>query len=108
MDIQQSNNFRKLKSKLRKIKYPVHVDLDKLAQGMASEILPMINYILMDYSPQIANMLIDNGYDLYGKKDFRFMESVFKLSITMFKFKPAINLQQFFNDGFAEQKFILV
>ena len=42
-----------------------------------------------------------------ANKDFRFMETVFKICISMFKYKPAINIEQFFSDGFAEQKSIM-
>ena len=67
MDIQQSNNFRKLKSKLRKIKFPGQVDNERMARGVASEFLPLINYILLEYSPEMGRVLMDNQYDLYGK-----------------------------------------
>lgn len=79
MSIQQNNNFRKLKSKLRKIKFPIQLDFEKVAQGEPKEFLPIINHILLEFNQDMATIIIDNGYDLYGKKDWKFMESVFKL-----------------------------
>lgn len=41
-------------------------------------------------------------------KDYRFIESVYKICISLFKYKPTINIEQFFSAGFADQKVIMV
>ena len=49
----------------------------------------------------------ENKFDLFAKSDYRFVESVYKLLVDVFHFKPAISVQQFFSEGFAEHKIIL-
>ena len=49
----------------------------------------------------------DNKFDLFAKSDFRFIESVYKLLVDQFSYKPAISVHQFFSEGFAEHKIIL-
>lgn len=36
------------------------------------------------------------------------MEEVFKLCRNVFKYKPAINIEQFFAEGYAEHKSIMI
>ena len=44
---------------------------------------------------------------MYAKSDYRFVESAYKLLVDSFSYKPAISLEQFFKDGYAEHKVIL-
>jgi hypothetical protein len=62
---------------------------------------------LLAFSPDIAGFVTENGFDLYAKNDYRFMESVIKLLLTQFNYKASISIQQFFAVGFAEHKMIL-
>ena len=65
-------------SKLRKIKFPMQLNSDNIMKGMACEYLPIINYVLLEFSPLVASVISEAGFDLYGKKDYRFMEVVLK------------------------------
>ncbi|CAI2370221.1 unnamed protein product [Moneuplotes crassus] len=104
MSIEQSNNFRKLIEKLRKIKPPFELKIDDLKKGKPSVYLPIINYILLDFSPEMADMLLDKGYNIYGKADLKFMEDVEKICLNLFQFKPPVNIKQFFSEKFVDQK----
>ena len=77
-------------------------------KGEASPLifLPLINYVLLQYSKPVALWVIDNGLDLMGKNDSKFMELVYKLVRVHFGFNPTITLPQFFSSGFAERKLI--
>ena len=55
----------------------------------------------------MADFVRDNKFDLFAKSDFRFIESVYKLLVDQFSYKPAISVHQFFSEGFAEHKIIL-
>jgi hypothetical protein len=68
--------------------------------------LPIIHHILLEYSSSFRNLIKD--YDLYGKTDGRFMQIVYKLLLERFQYKPKLLLQQFFHQGFAEQKCLFI
>ena len=51
--------------------------------------------------------MTENGFDLYAKSDFKFMESAFKFLRDFTDFKANITIFQFFNEGFAEHKMLL-
>ena len=76
-------------------------------QGIPLGFLPLVHHCLLVYSPQVADFIRDKGFDLYAKSDYRFMESTYKLLVDSFRYKPAISIDQFFKDGFAEHKIIL-
>ena len=48
------------------------------------------------------------GYELYGKKDSRFLEAVYGLLRKEFSYRPQLTRQQFFNMGYAERKLIFL
>ena len=55
----------------------------------------------------MVNLLLEKGYELYAKKDNRFIEKVFQLWLNLFKYKPKITVEQFFTVGYGDQKVIL-
>jgi len=61
----------------------------------------------LDAFPLLADYFASKGYNLYGKKDTRFIECVYKLLRDEFTYKPAITKEQFFSLGFSERKIIL-
>lgn len=87
------NNFEKLKQDLRSIKYPHQLTLDQVQEGLPPLFLPIIHHALLEFSPLVASHIQEKGFDLFAKNDCRFMESVYKLLLTHFSYKPAITVQ---------------
>ena len=100
--------MHKLKQKLKKIKYKYKINIEEILAGNPVVFLQIINYVLLDYSQEMANLILDNGFDLYAKKDAKFIERVYQLCLTIFKYKPKINIDQFFTTGFGDQKVIML
>jgi hypothetical protein len=44
------------------------------------------------FSAEVAEFVTANGFDLYAKSDYRFIESVYKLLISHFNYKAAITI----------------
>lgn len=76
-------------------------------EGVPLAFLPVIHHSLLVYSAPVSDFVRENKFDLYAKSDYRFIESVYKLLVDSFNYKPAISVQQFFSEGFAEHKIIL-
>ena len=103
------NNLQKLVSELKGISYDIAtVDFDALIHGIPSAFLPMIHYTFLDYSPHLASYLAKINYDLYARTDLRFVETVFKILMKEFAYKPNLKKEQFLALGFAERKIIFV
>ncbi|KAJ3108952.1 Centrosomal protein of 44 kDa [Phlyctochytrium planicorne] len=102
------NNIFKAQSDLRSIQYNVQLDLVRLAHGDPTSFLPLIHYILLDASAQLASYISERGHDLYGKRDTRFIEAVYKLLRDEFNYRPTLTKNQFFSMGFAERKLIFI
>ena len=81
--------------------------LASFAEGLPPVFLPLIHYSLLEYSAPVAHFINESGFDLLAKNDLRFIESVYKLLLTSFSYKPSITVQQFFLTGFAERKILL-
>ena len=75
--------------------------------GIPLAFLPIIHHCLLIYSPHVNDFVKERGFDLYAKSDYRFIESAYKLLLDSFSYKPAISLEQFFKEGYAEHKIIL-
>ena len=86
------------------MRYAKLTDLDKksehgptvtelMMQGQAFSYLPFIHHALLAFSSEIAAFVTENGFDLYAKNDYRFMESVIKLLLTQFNYKASITIQ---------------
>lgn len=78
-----------------------------MGKGDPESFLPLFHFILLDALPLLADYFASKGYNLYGKKDSRFIECVYKLLRDEFTYKPAITKEQFFSLGFSERKIIL-
>ncbi|XP_038055485.1 centrosomal protein of 44 kDa-like isoform X2 [Patiria miniata] len=102
------NNLRRLQSKVKLINYPKDMDMKGVSKGLAQEFLPLLHYILLDFSHPMAEHIVNNDMELYGKSDDKFMAAVYKVLRDIFHYKPSITRQQFFSRGFAEHKIILV
>jgi hypothetical protein len=103
-----SQNFERLKIELKKIKYPVeNIESENFSNGNPLFFLPIIHYVILDYSKYIAKVLYDNQYELFSKSDQDFISKAFKALIDLFNFKPNVTVKQFFSLGYAEAKVIL-
>ncbi|EGF83898.1 hypothetical protein BATDEDRAFT_85549 [Batrachochytrium dendrobatidis JAM81] len=102
------NNLLKFQSELKLLKYSTSVDLFGASRGDPAVFLPIIHHILLNYSGILARYFAEQSFDLYGKKDARFMESVYSLLRDEFNYKPSISRDQFFAMGFAERKLIFI
>mgnify|MGYP006126365853 CR=1 FL=1 len=56
--------------------------------------LPIIHHALLVYSPLVAKHISDNGFELYAKSDYRFVENTYKLLLNNFGgYKSQITVQ---------------
>ena len=58
------------------------------------------------YSRPVAQFISDQGHDLYGKSDLKFIEGTYKVMRDEFNYSPKLTKVQFFSVGFPEQKMI--
>jgi hypothetical protein len=49
-----------------------------------------MHHTLLNYSEHVKNYITEKGFELFAKSDFRFMESVYKILVNHFNYKPAI------------------
>ena len=100
-------NTESLIRNLKLIKYPSQTNFKILSSGNPEIYLPIIHYSLFNYSPLVAKFLSDKHYDMYAKNDLDFINTAFKCLLTLFNYRPDINTNQFFSNGYAEGKIIL-
>ncbi|KAJ1550716.1 Centrosomal protein of 44 kDa, partial [Nowakowskiella sp. JEL0078] len=74
------------------------------ASGAPDAFLPLIHFILLEYSHVLSEYLVSRNYELYGKRDARFIAAVYLVLREEFDYKPSISQKQFFLLGFAERK----
>ena len=103
------NNLRKLVSELKQIHYSQsELDIKGVAQGIPKAVLPIVHHVFLDYSISLAQYFASKEYELYGKTDLRFMETVYKVLRDEFGYKPQLTREQFLTIGFAERKIIVL
>ena len=101
------NNLRKLVSELKQVHFPQsELDLKGIAQGVPKAFLPALHHVFLDYSISLAQFFASKEYELYGKTDLRFLETVYKVLRDEFGYKPHVTKEQFLTIGFAERKII--
>ncbi|XP_024115515.1 centrosomal protein of 44 kDa [Oryzias melastigma] len=98
------SGLRKLESLLRVIRYPEDLDYNKLSKGDPSAFLPIVSFTLTTFSPPFAEQLLTAGFELIGKTDLRFTDTLYKLLRDIFYYKPVLTKQQFFQLGFSQRK----
>ncbi|KAI8815789.1 Centrosomal spindle body, CEP44-domain-containing protein [Fimicolochytrium jonesii] len=103
------NNLLKVDGDLRRLRYGGSLDLYAASKGDPVALLPLIHFVLLDYSPELSLYLTTKGFcDLSTKRDIRFMEAVYKMLRDEFDYRPQITRDQFFSTGFAERKLIFI
>ncbi|CAL8461730.1 g1261 [Coccomyxa elongata] len=101
-------NVKRLKLKLRQISYTGHLDDASVRLGLPTSILPILNFILTKASRIVAKLISENGFELTGKTDARFVQTAFKLFRDYFNLRPGLTIAQFLQEGFAERKVCLL
>lgn len=101
-----NKNVNLLQLLLKKINFNHNISNSELSTGDPRVYLPIINYSLLEYSSYIATLINNHNYELYSKNDKDFIKSVIFALINVFNFKPCINTNQFFKNGFVEAKVI--
>lgn len=100
------NNLRKLIKELKQLNYPIgEVNVKGLSLGTPASFLPILHYVFLDFSVDLTEFFAKD-YELYGKTDLRFMETVYKILRDVFHYKPPLTREQFLTIGFAERKII--
>uniref|UniRef100_A0A8C6U742 Centrosomal protein of 44 kDa n=1 Tax=Neogobius melanostomus TaxID=47308 RepID=A0A8C6U742_9GOBI len=105
-DIQ--GGLRKLESLIRTIKYTGSLNYNGLSNGDPAAFLPIVSYTLTTFSPVVAEQLVTSGFELSGKTDLRFIETVFKVLRDVFQYKPVLTKEQFLQWGFSQRKISVV
>ncbi|CAM9161256.1 unnamed protein product, partial [Lampetra planeri] len=100
--------LRQLDALLRALKYPGHVDYGGLYKGDPSAFLPILSFTFTTFSPPFAEQLVAAGFELTGKTDLRFTDTVYKVLRDIFHYKPILSKQQFLQCGFSQRKISLV
>ncbi|CAG9314018.1 unnamed protein product [Blepharisma stoltei] len=102
-----SNNREKLRNELKAIRYSEPINLKGLTEGHPSTSLPIIHFCLLGYSRLVSEYFTEQGFDLYMKNDYSFMETVFKILRQMFNYRPVLTIGQFLAIGYAERKILM-
>ncbi|KAE9297176.1 hypothetical protein PF008_g23812 [Phytophthora fragariae] len=101
------NAAERLRKLLRAAQYP-QLSALRLEDGSVSDLLRVLHFVLLDSSRAVAQLLVDKGYDLYGKTDARFVESAFRLLRDEFRCFPALSVPQFLSKHFVARRLALV
>ena len=100
-----TNEYDRLRRFIIKLKYPHNINKNKILCGYTTELLPVINFCLLEYSKNIAKFISQKGYDLYGKNDLNFTESFYGLLRKEFEYNPILQYNQFLTEkGYAKRK----
>ena len=99
-------NLEKLRSELKRARFDGELGLDLLAGGDPVGFLPLLHFALLRSSKNVSRWLVDNGYDLFGKTDLRFVETVYRLVRQEFGYRHTLTCKQFLSVGFAERKIL--
>ena len=62
-------------------------------EGVPLAFLPLIHHSMLVYSQPVADFVRENKFDLFAKSDYRFIESVYKLLVDVWNYKPAITVK---------------
>ncbi|KAJ0051090.1 hypothetical protein NL108_012242 [Boleophthalmus pectinirostris] len=100
--------LRKLESLIRTIKYTGPVNYSSLTSGDPAAFLPIVSHTLTSFSPVVTEQLVSSGFELTGKTDLRFIETVYKVLRDVFKYKPVLTKEQFLQWGFCQRKISVV
>ena len=101
------NQGTRLQALLRSTHYPHNVNYTNLLAGYTEEYMPLLRFILKEFSLNFAKRLLNAGYQLGGKSDKQFLETVYKILRDELSFIPKLTVKKFLATGYAEQKLLL-
>ncbi|XP_052795755.1 uncharacterized protein LOC128228472 [Mya arenaria] len=101
------NNIRKMRKKLKDMKYMEDINISGISEGTATAYLPLYHFAFTSYCPAVAELILSKDIELFGKTDARFMEAAYKVLRDIFSYKPPLTKEQFFGKGFIERKVIM-
>ena len=103
-----TNALEKLRSELRQWRFSGELHLAELAAGEPAGFLPLLHFILLRASAELAKWLTESGYELAAKSDLRFADAVYRLARQELNYNPLLTSKQFFTTGFAARKLQMV
>jgi hypothetical protein len=95
------NNVQRVLDFLHVLRYPRGVSARRLALGDAAELLPLLHFALLDFSPHVAAFVAARGFVLYAKDDAAFTNAVFRLATLHLGVAPRLKYGQFLSRGFV-------
>ena len=98
------NNLRKFDAELKLINYVSELDIEGLSIGRPSAFLPILHFVLTEFSIELAQYFYSKDYELLGKSDKNFVSVIYRILRDEFNTKPPLTREQFFTLGFAERK----
>ncbi|KAK1928651.1 Centrosomal protein [Phytophthora citrophthora] len=101
------NAAERLRKLLRAAQYP-QLSALQLENGDVADLLRVLHFVLLDSSRDVAQFLVNRGYDLYGKTDARFVESCFRLLRDEFRCFPSLSVSQFLSKHFVARRLAIV
>ena len=98
------NNLRKFHAELKLINYVCALDIEGLSIGRPSAFLPVLHFVLTEFSVELAQYFYSKDYEVLGKNDKNFLSVTYRILRDEFNTKPPLTKEQFFTLGFAERK----
>ena len=98
------NNLRKFHAELKLINYVCDLDIEGLSIGRPSAFLPVLQFVLTEFSVELAQYFYSKDYEVLGKNDKNFLSVTYRILRDEFNTKPPLTKEQFFTLGFAERK----
>ncbi|PRP87612.1 hypothetical protein PROFUN_04639 [Planoprotostelium fungivorum] len=103
----RSGKLEQLYSLLSTLKFEQKIEPDSLLQGDSKSFVTIIQYVLLRWSRHVSTWISQQGYEMFGKSDAKFIESTYKLLRTEFAYHPSLTVNQFLSVGFSERKMLL-
>ena len=71
--------------------------LYRVLAGNASVYLPAIHFVLLIYSPAVAEFIQESNYNnLVAQNDYAFMKNVYNVLAKLFELNPPFKIEEFF------------
>ena len=87
------------------MKYKAHVSSEKVLSGNASVYLPVIHFVLLIYSQNVANFIQESRVNsLIAQNDYAFMKNVFNMLSKLFNLVPPFKIEEFFAPNTAVER----
>lgn len=94
-------NVQRLVDQLRTVSYHRAVSARALRQGEATELLPILHFALLDFSPHVASFTASHCGSLFAKDDASFTDAVFRLASHHLGVSAGLQPRQFLARGFT-------